>query len=727
MKNNYNKNRAVTFCDRFVRNSKHSFLHSLSLMILLFGWNVADAQPSYNYANGLSIGFSLSTDVITADDVGNVYLTGFFSGTVDFDPSPGTTSLTSVGDEDIFIAKYDTEGALLWAKAIAGQTAGNKGEGWAITLDDNNNIYLAGRYAGTFDFDPSTSSSVNLSSVLGLNDIFMAKYDNNGNYKWAHSIGGSWVDEAHTIVIDPAGDLYISGIFGSSTVDFDPSSSTANLTKPLMSTQDHMFIAKYDTAGNYIWAKNIGGGGDGAIDPRSMAFDNSNNLILSGFFKDLGDFDPAISTTNYLYAYDSKIDIFLAKYDSNGNFIWAGNPSGKFFEDRTHSVAIDDNDNIYICGELRDTVDFDFSATTSNLIASAGTSDIFLVKYDASGNLVWAKSMQGPTGNQGASGLSIDQHQHLVMTGWFDAKIDLDPSPAPGDTAYLSTQSFVAIDSYIASYDTDGNYLWASRLGGSGLMSVVISNTVFLDENNNVYASGVYGPGKIDFDPDTAVADTAYLETSAFFGPSFLAKYRLCFNDTTQATATICDGDAYSFGSQSLTSAGTYTEIFSSTTCGDSVVSLKLSVTTADISVTQTGNHLSANATGVTYQWTDCAAGPISGETSKDFMPTKNGEYAVVITKEGCSFTSACYKVVLTGINHNTSAVTAMQLYPNPTDGMVSVKLNSSAHLLISNSIGKVVYSTTLPAGVNELDLHHLPAGIYVVSNAQQHFKLIVE
>ena len=712
MKNSYKKVRSKIYRRRHQQNQWHYLLFSLALLTLLLDWNTIQAQPNYTWANGIPAGFSQSTNTITADDNGNVYVTGRFSNTVDFDPGPATASLTSTGLDDIFIAKYDIDGNYVWAKPIHG---GIRGEGWSIALDENNNIYVTGNFTGMYDFDPDPGNTVNITSTS--TDLFIAKYDNNGNYKWAHGIGGNKSDQSFSLEIDPAGGVYVAGIFRSDTVDFDPGVGTKNLT----TVTEDMFLAKYDTAGNYVWAFEVNA--SATCDPRTIGFDSQNNVIVAGFFNGVVDFDPAVGVATNHTSVGTR-DIFLAKYDSNGNYLWAGNPEGTGNNDFTYQLVIDEADNIYISGELRDTVDFDFSANVFDL-HSAGSGDIFIAKYNAAGDFIWAKSV-GSVSQEIAIGFAIDQHQHLVVTGTFEGKVDFDPGTGAGDTAFLTPQAFPGVDSYIASYDTNGNYLWTSGLGGSGF-SLVFSTSLEIDDKDNLYAAGIFGPGNIDFDLDTGKADTAFLSTPGFFGKVFFAKYRLCFSDTTFITDQLCNGSTYTLGSQSITTAGTYSEVFSSAICGDSIVSLSLSLVTIDTSVNRNGGSLIANLSGATYQWVDCAVGPISGANSQSFTPTKTGNYAVIVTENGCTMRSSCHHVIVTGVNEFVPVINYMSVYPNPTDGTVSIKIDRPTTILISNSIGKVVHRTTLPAGINELDLNHLPAGIYVVSNEQQHFKLIVE
>ena len=287
------------------------------LFIGLFIAVTANAQ-NYEWANsiggtGSERGYSIATDTS-----GNVYVTGYFQDTADFDPSANTVNLASNGGLDIFIAKYDAAGNYLWAFNIGG-TGWDYGYSIDIDPTGSEDVYVTGWFSDTADFDPSVNIA-NLTSN-GSEDIFIAKYNANGNYLWAFNIGGTGWDKGYDITIDPvgSGNLYVTGCFWDTT-DFDPSANTANLTS---NGGYDVFIAKYDANGNYIWAFNVGGPGtdeglDIAIDPAG-----NGDVYVTGPFGYTTDFDPSVNTANLTS--NGSYDIFIAKYDSNGNYIWAFN------------------------------------------------------------------------------------------------------------------------------------------------------------------------------------------------------------------------------------------------------------------------------------------------------------------------------------------------------------------------------------------------------------------
>ncbi|EAY29087.1 SBBP repeat-containing protein [Microscilla marina] len=376
---------------------------------------------------------------IAVDANGNVYITGAFSGTVDFDPSAGGVANLNDGDGTGFFAKYDTNGNYVWAHNIGTSSKG-------IAVDASNNVYVIGDFFGTLDFDPSTTNTANLtaSSI----DIFFAKYDTDGNYMWAHKIGGSGFDfkNGNSIVVDGSGNVYITGNFRGANVDFDPSAgSTANLSS---NGDADAFFAKYDSNGNYLWAHKIGGTAyDGGV---VITVDGSSNVYIIGAFTSSNvDFDPSAGGTANLSS-NGNLDIFFAKYDSNGNYVWAHSIGGTN-KDSGRGMTVDGSGNVYITGYFQGfDVDFDPSAGGTALLSAnrSTSSSIYVAKYNSNGEYIWAYEIGGDDSNNGA-GIVLDGQENIVFTGYFsEDNADFDPSA--GGTTPLSNQG--QYDIFIAKY-----------------------------------------------------------------------------------------------------------------------------------------------------------------------------------------------------------------------------------------------------------------------------------
>ena len=194
------------------------------------------AQPGLVWARQMG-GTSHEEGISTAVDAsGNVFTTGHFVGTADFDPGPGTLSFTSAGSSDIFVSKLDALGNFVWAKQLGGIT---NDQGFALAVDPSGNVLTTGSFSGTVDFDPG-SGTFNLTAI-GLSDIFVSKLDDQGNFVWAKQMGGnpipSTYDEGRSIAVDPSGNVFTTGIFYA-VGDFDPGPGTFNLNSGSNSIPD---------------------------------------------------------------------------------------------------------------------------------------------------------------------------------------------------------------------------------------------------------------------------------------------------------------------------------------------------------------------------------------------------------------------------------------------------------------------------------------------------------
>src|SRR3989344_2889373 len=247
-----------------------------------FGDPVVPGFPNPTHSNAIAV-----------DAGGNLYLTGYFDGTIDFDPHPASTfnMASQYNASDVFVCKLDTDGNFVWAKQFTG-TQSNGGVGYAITVDGSVNIYSTGTIGGTMDFDPGPGTFQLTASVPGQTAIYISKLDPSGNFVWAKEMGPG---EGSAIAMDEHNNIYSSG-----------SASPGYIT----------VINKHDLDGNLLWAKQLGG-----ISGESIAVDDNGHVYTAGLCFGTNDFDPGPGVFN-LTGGDS--DAFISRLDSLGNFVWAG-------------------------------------------------------------------------------------------------------------------------------------------------------------------------------------------------------------------------------------------------------------------------------------------------------------------------------------------------------------------------------------------------------------------
>ncbi len=240
-----------------------------------------DASGSFIWAKGFG-GTGTEYSAAIATNSSGVFVTGYFQGTVDFDPSSNTFNLTSNGSNDAFICTLNNSGNFVWAINVGG-TGADVGQG--IDLDASGNVLITGSFNGTADFNPTASTFTLLSS--GSVDAYVAKYSQSGTLIWAKSFGASFGDEGYGISSDSQNNIYTTGIFRG-TVDFDPGAATFTLSSNASS--DDVYIQSLDASGNFKWVKAFGNLNDEQA--AGISTNNNIDICVVGTFNGTVDFNP---------------------------------------------------------------------------------------------------------------------------------------------------------------------------------------------------------------------------------------------------------------------------------------------------------------------------------------------------------------------------------------------------------------------------------------------------
>jgi len=332
----------------------------------------AESFGGTNYDNG---------NDIKVDATGNIYVTGSFKGTSDFDPGAGTTNLTA-DSTDIFVAKFNSAGGLIWARAMGGAA---EDIAYSLAVDAAGNVITTGLFRGTSDFNPGAGTST-LTSAGGL-DAFISKLDASGNYLLAKNLGGTSDDVSYSVALDAAGNIYTTGYF-SGTADLDPGAATATVTS--LGLND-IFISELDATGNYVMSKVFAGTGND--EGHGIAIDASGNIYTTGMFAQSVDFDPN-TAVHTLACVSGNTDVYISKLDATGNYAWAAKFEGTDNLNAT-CIAVDANSNVYVAGTLQLTADFDPGAGTVSVTA-VGNKDVFEARLCSAP--APAASISGPAG-----------------------------------------------------------------------------------------------------------------------------------------------------------------------------------------------------------------------------------------------------------------------------------------------------------------------------------------
>jgi hypothetical protein len=317
-------------------------------------WVTTAGGPSGDYAESVSC------------DGSYLYVAGEIEGfgdTVIFQNS--ITTLTAVGFNDIFVAKYDLNGALQWAKH-AGWWHNEKALG--VAHDNSGNVYICGFYNDTTYFES------NMVLGTGGNDIFLAKYDASGNFQWVKTAGSAGRDEAKSIHCDAAGNVYVCGMHSDACTFGSQVLSSPN-------NYYNAFIAKYAADGTLLWANSAGGDVDDVA--WSMTLDNAGKIYISGEYNAYATFGPF-----WLQTVGTNADVFIACYDQSGSALWVKSAGGTLI-DRARGIG-SDGTNLFITGQFGGTASFD-----SYSLTAADSSDVFIAALNNSGSFTWAIAVGG--------------------------------------------------------------------------------------------------------------------------------------------------------------------------------------------------------------------------------------------------------------------------------------------------------------------------------------------
>ena len=469
--------------------------------LLTFQISISGAQtPGFEWVHTFGGSQGDNGQTITTDSQNNICLTGYFSGTVDFDPGTGVSNLFSGGSTNIFVQKISPSGDLIWAKALpAGSTTIT-----SIAVDPSDYIVIGGSYTGTIVF-PTVDSTATISS--GQPDAFIVKMNSAGQYLWAKSFGNPNdneidPDRINDLKTDAAGNIYSTGHFFG-TVDFDPGPGISNVNSsgPNMD----IFILKLNPDGNFVWVKRFGASG---YDEGVSLTIHQNTLLLTGWFQNNVDFNPSPVVTNMLTT-NGYSDMFLTSLTTDGNFNYV-KQFGSAFTDKGVAVITDPDGAVYLTGIFDAAIDLDPGTGTNNVTPANGT-DFFVVKLAESGDFTWGKTFAG-TYYKYTQGLVYHSDNGVMVTGVFSDTVDFNPGSGTG---IHTGQDKI----FLLYLDHNGNYVWSGSYGSINIMPNNMVTGIAADNLGNVYSTGWFYE-TVDFDCGPGTAE----KTSAGDADIFLLK-----------------------------------------------------------------------------------------------------------------------------------------------------------------------------------------------------------
>jgi hypothetical protein len=457
---------------------------------------------SQNFQLNKMINGAMLLNLSCTDNSNNLYIAGEFEQTVDFDPGPGVFNLTATPSpnyyNDAFFAKYDASGNFVWAKKLSSV---NREYIKSIEVDASGNVFIAGTFFGLVDFGGVSKSS----GDPYYSDLFFGKYDANGNCLWVHNIGTTLSnshDEGSTIELDASGNCYVGGIVAD-IGDLDPGAGTTNT----IFTQPQAVFCKYTSAGAFLW---------GICYQNSTIVDietNGTAVVVTGSYYNSVDFDPSASTAN-LTSPSGVTSHFFAEYSNTGSYIWAKS----LFVDKINKIYLDAGGNVQICGGMWMGADMDPGPATAYISHTNVGFDLFMARYNSAGNYLWAKALGSDASDTGFM-FDIDQNGNFYMSGelFWGNPFDFEGGPL---VAYATECNDYSQQYFVGKFDSSGSPIWAEILAGSTdfLISSIASgpgDVLYIGGGVLDTADVIIGPGTMNI----------YNTNPLGFAPLFFTKY----------------------------------------------------------------------------------------------------------------------------------------------------------------------------------------------------------
>jgi len=428
---------------------------------------------------------------IGVDSLGFIYISGYFNNNADFGAFNLVYNGSQNNNKDMFVAKLDSFGTVIWAISGGGGPYDDRALGMHVT--PGGDVFLTGTFWGSITF-PYNQTPNQSGGGNGYDTSMLTKIDKDGNCVWVKSFGANTGgpcpypmydgdDHSYDVKVDDDGFIYVTGFWSGDDADFD--GFTLNNPNWNGFCQPAGYIGKLDSLGNFIWVDKFDGIKDqrGSRDNR-LAIDQFSNIYCVGGFENTGSYGPFSVTSN------GEWDAFIFKMDKDGNWLWAKN-IGSNKSDRANSIAIDICDDIYITGEYRNPMVFS-GANASNgtdTLSHKQKRDVFVAKMNNQGEWKWAKRARS-SGTDKPYQMSVDANKQVFLCGTtggettFSNGLVVD-AQIPGDTT---------MSSWVAQIDgasNNGDWVWA-KLAGSDTDDDDRAGDICPDGFGNVYAIGFF-------------------------------------------------------------------------------------------------------------------------------------------------------------------------------------------------------------------------------------------
>jgi hypothetical protein len=653
--------------------------------IFIFISNYVSSQ-FYQWADGFdgnTCTISSTIDFDT-DNLGNTYLVGSFTGTVDFDPGVGVQNKSALNSNDAFICKLDSNGNFLWVYQFGLSASGYNEVFNGIEVDANGNLIIIGsNNAGNMDFDPSPFTYY--TNQMGP---FLLKLNSNGGFLWAKTLES--VIRPNQVVCDLNSNIILTGTtigYTGGIIDWDPGTGVQSQS---WASGYNDFILKLNSTGNFIWVRCVKAPSNSTYESYGIAttVDTIGNLYTTGYYYgslsncqldpqvNFGYFSLNANTFPLSAALNNQgcTDVFIAKYNSSGTPMWLKGIQG-VSEDMPNEIKVNKLGNVIVAGNFKSTIDL-IPGTAQNYQTANGNSDFFYVALNNNGGYLWGKTIGGSLG-EATQDFDVDNNNVIYIHGAFVGTVDFDPGSGVQNLTASSSSNSIS-SSFTLKLNSGGSFISVSQnLNGVGKKIKVAGS-------DRYYIAGSYND-PISF--NLGISTTTLTPMGAYHFPIYVAKIgncelinpsvavngltTFCQGGSVVLTANTGTGLTYQWknngtnitgataASYTATTSGSYSVVVT-TSNGCSSTSTATTITvnplptatiTAGGSITfcQGGSVvLTANTgTGLTYQWKNNGTN-ITGATAASYPATASGSYSVVVTNSnGCTATSTATTVTV--------------------------------------------------------------------------------
>lgn len=684
------------------------------------------------------------TSITTVPD-DNVYLNGHFRADTLF---LGPDTLINQGIYNHFVSKLDPNGNFIWSRGFGGLSGWGDSRSLAVK---NNIVYASGNMYQNGGFDIDTAS------LPGnfYNKSFIARFDTAVNFIdifTTETTGGH--DNLRGMSVDNNGNMYITGQYSNDlTID------TASFPV-LTGTTRKIFVAKLNS--NFEVQYTHYSESSGFDYAQTILSDANGNCYVGGVSLE----DTMIIAGNTVYNYNDFFGMFLGKFDPNGNPEWlihfGGSNSGSS-DEKMMRLAWNEDDKLMAFANFESDSLFIGQDT---LYPQAGNTELWLLKIDpADGNMLEEYELR-EIGDQGMGGIATGPNNSVGVCGNHKGEYGLiignDTLIHVNDGANASVSFLALYNSFGVNVSTDTEVICSNDstiiYGTENLNSyqwflddILItgadSSMIWASQPGNYHMVGEYNSGCLDtssvinlitnisFSSITEIACDSYLSPSGktfttsgthldtianAMGCDSIITIDLTINLSTSSSQTVSACDTYSWQGSSYTSSGQYVDSLQTVSGCDSILVLNLTINTVDAAVTQSGQLLTANQSGASYQWLNCNGMTlITDSINQLYFADMDGDYGVIVTMNGCTDTSTCYTVAGVGLEPHGSTFLPV-VYPNPTNGKLNISLDHSfAQItlgLTDVSGGLILHKSYIEASQLVLNLAYIPAGIYFLS-----------